>query len=235
MKQAIIILGGYNSLWPAYLGLARHLEDLSGLRAVGVPVMPWHWWSARQTEDATNILLKLSETVAWARHRFQAERFILVGHSAGGVLARLYLCDEPVWGQVYAGVEHVRAVITLGSPHCGDRGAEIGWFVADQANRLAPGTPYDSILYRTVAGRFIRGRQAGTSRERRAFRFYEFFGGNGDTWGDGTVPVGSAGLDGADTTILPGVAHSRKLGLAWYGGSRSIIRRWWPEELNDAG
>jgi pimeloyl-ACP methyl ester carboxylesterase len=235
MNQAIIIVGGYNSFWPVYLGLARHLEGLSGLQAVGVPIMPWHWWSARQSEDATNILQNLSETVIWARRRFQAEQFILVGHSAGGVLARLYLCDEPVWGQIYAGVEHVRAVITLGSPHCGDRGTETGWYATDQANRLAPGTPYDSILYRAVAGRFIRGRQAGSYRERRAFRFYEFFGSRGDVWGDGMVPVSCAGLDGADATILPRVVHSRKLGRGWYGGSRDIIRRWWPQELNDAG
>lgn len=235
MKQAIIIVGGYNSLWPAYLGLARHLEDLSGLQAVGVPIMPWHWWSARQSEDATIILQKLRETVMWAQRRFRAERFILVGHSAGGVLARLYLCDEPVWGQVYAGVDHVRALITLGSPHCDDRGTETGWFVTDQANRLAPHTPHDSILYRTVAGRFVHGRQDGNYRERRAFRFYEFFGGRGDIWGDSMVPIDSAGLDGADKGVLPGVAHSRKHGRAWYGGSRDIIRRWWPQELKDAG
>jgi pimeloyl-ACP methyl ester carboxylesterase len=235
MKQAIIIVGGYNSVWPAYLGLARHLEDLTGLRAVGVPIMPWHWWSAHRAEDASNILQKLGETVIWARRKYQAERFILVGHSAGGVLARLYLCDKPVWGQVYAGVQHVRAVITLGSPHCSEKGSETGWFVTDQANRLAPGTRHDNVQYWAVAGRFVRGCPSGNYRERRAFRTYGFFGGKGDAWGDGIVPLGCAGLDGANSAILPGVAHSRKLDRNWYGGSKGIIRRWWPQELNDAG
>ena len=54
MKQAIVIVGGYNSLWPVYLEPARSLEDVSGLPAVGVPLMPWHWWSAMQREENGN-------------------------------------------------------------------------------------------------------------------------------------------------------------------------------------
>ena len=58
MKQAIIVVGGYNSLWPAYLKMARDLEDLTGLQAIGVPLWPWHWWAAGQAQDASNILQK---------------------------------------------------------------------------------------------------------------------------------------------------------------------------------
>jgi pimeloyl-ACP methyl ester carboxylesterase len=235
MVQAIIVIGGYNSLWPSYLKMARDLEDLSGLQAIGVPLMPWHWWEARQTRDATTVLHKLQETVSWARRRLQADRFILVGHSAGGVIARLYLHDEPVWGHVYAGVEHVSVVITLGSPHCGDRGTNTGWILTDEANRLVPGTFYaERIRYRAVAGQYLRGHQNGNRRERRAFPIYEFFTGQGNVWGDGMVPIQSALLDGAETLVLEGVAHSRKLGSHWYGGSKSIIHRWWPTGELDA-
>ncbi len=67
----LIIVGGYNSLWPAYLKMARDLEDVTGL--------PSHWCSAhalalvdRQggARDGTDILTKLRETVIWARRRF---------------------------------------------------------------------------------------------------------------------------------------------------------------------
>ena len=235
MKQAVIVIGGYNSLWPAYLRMARDLEDATGLRVTAVPLMPWHWWKAGRTQDGTNILTKLRETVLWARRRFQAERFILVGHSAGGVIGRLYLCERQVWGQVYAGVDHVEAIITLGSPHCADRGSETGWFLSDEANRLTPGTAYaGTVTYHTVAGKYLRGSLRGNYRERRAFRAYRFFVGRGDAWGDGIVPVSSAELPGAEAQVLDDVAHSRKLGPNWYGGSRRTITRWWPPELRDA-
>jgi len=231
MKQAIIVIGGYNSIWPAYLRMARDLEDLTGLQAVGVPLMPWDWWGAGRVKDAANILRKLQETVTWARRKFGAERFILVGHSAGGVIARLYLSERPVWGQAYSGVEHVTAVITLGSPHCSHRGSDTGWFLTDTANRLAPGTPCaGQVRYRAVVGQHIQGREQGSYRERRAFRSYRFFNGRGDIWGDGVVPIQCAKLHGAETPVLEGVAHSRKVSPDWYGGSKANIYRWWPDE-----
>jgi pimeloyl-ACP methyl ester carboxylesterase len=235
MSQAIVIVGGYGSLWPIYLKMARYLEDISGLPAVGTPLAPWHWWAANREQDATNILRQLEDTVAWARRRLQADRFILVGHSAGGVVARLYLHEGPVWGHVYAGVEHVTAVITLGSPHCGDKGADTGWFLTDKANQLVLGAFYHRrVCYRTVAGRYIQGRRWGRYRERRAFRNYRFFAERGNVWGDGTVPLSSAGLEGAEPVVLEGVGHSRKTRREWYGGSKDIIHRWWPDELEHA-
>jgi len=231
MKEAIIVVGGYNSAWPAYLGLARHLEDLSGLQAVGVPLMPWDWWQAERTEDGTGLLRKLSDTVSWARRKFRAKRFILVGHSAGGLLARLYLCSDPVWDREYGGVNHVSVIVTLGSPHQASKGTSTGWFLADKANELLPGTPFpDRIRCSVVAGRHVRGSATGSYRERRAFQSYRFFAGQGETWGDGTVPVESAGLPGTETQVLDGIAHSRKIGSNWYGGTKAIVRRWWPAE-----
>ena len=237
---AIVIVGGHNSVWPAYLKLARDLEDISGLRAVGVPAMIWDWRRADRRRDATNLLAKLDETVAWARVKLRADRLVLVGHSAGGLLARLYLCHKPVWGQTYSGLRHVTSLITLGSPHLADRGTDTGWYLADEANRMAAGTPHTGhICYKTVAGRCIKGHREGTLSERRAHRYYEFFVGQGDVWGDGMVPIQAAVLDGAENQTLEGVAHSRKVSRNWYGGSKAIVRRWWPhgfgEGRSDAG
>ena len=241
MAEAIVLIGGYNSIWPGYLKMARDLEDVTravsppGLKVIGVPLMPWHWWQARRTKDGTQILQKLQETVAWARRRLGADRVVLVGHSAGGVIARLYLHEGPVWGHIYAGVEQVTALITLGSPHCGDRQEGIGWILTDEANRLVPGTPYAGrVRTLAVAGRYLQGQANGGYPVRRAYYFYRYFAGQGDVWGDGMVPVQSACLEGAETLILEGVAHSGKYGHSWYGASQAIIQRWWSQGWTDA-
>jgi pimeloyl-ACP methyl ester carboxylesterase len=229
MKQAIVIIGGYNALWTAYLGMARHLEDVSGLPSVAVPLGPWDWFKLGRKENGTHMLRKLRETVQWARRKLDADRFVLVGHSAGGLLGRLYLHEGPVWGQRYAGVEHVDLLITLGSPHCNDKGTNSGWHLADEANRLVPGTPYaGAVRYRAVVGRAVQGLPYGSRAQRRAFQGYQYFSPWHDAWGDGIVPLSGASLDGAETIVLEGVAHSRKYGRDWYGASRAIVRRWWP-------
>jgi pimeloyl-ACP methyl ester carboxylesterase len=157
---------------------------------------------------------------------------VLVGHSAGGLLGRLYLHDGPVWGERYGGAEHVDMLITLGSPHCNEKDACSGWFLADETNRLAPGTPYaDTVRYLTVVGRAVEGDPQGTAAQRRAYRRYKYFSPRDDTWGDGIVPVSSAQLDGAESVVLDGVSHSRRYGRNWYGASKAIVRRWWPRSL----
>ena len=232
MRQAVVLIGGYNAFWTAYLGMARHIEAISGLPAVGVPLTPWHWFKLGRTEDGTHMLQKVGETIAWARRKLDADRFVLVGHSAGGLLGRLYLHEGPVWGTRYGGAEHVEMLITLGSPHCGDKGSSSGWFLADETNRLVPGTPYaNTVHYRTVIGRAVQGDPQGTAAQRRAFRGYRYFSPWTDAWGDGMVPMSSAKLDGAESIVLEGVSHSRKYGREWYGGSRAIVQRWWPRSL----
>jgi hypothetical protein len=231
VSQAIVVVGGFNSLWPTYLAPARYLEDVSGLPAVAVPLMPWHWWAAGRAGDATLILQKLANTVAWTRRRHRAPRLILVGHSAGGLIARLYLCPGAVWGHTYAGAQHVSHLVTLGSPHGAARAGPDGWYLAAAANRLAPGTPHaPAIHYRTVAGRYLQGRPDGNYRQRQAYRAYRYLGGDGTAWGDGVVPLDCTRLDGAEHLVLDGVSHSLKLGLdrGWYAGSPAVVRRWWP-------
>jgi len=230
MKRAIVIIGGYNSLWTGYLGMARHLEDVSGLPSVGVPLTPWDWFLLGRRQDATHMLNKVRDTFHWAQRRLDADRLVLVGHSAGGVLGRLYLHREPVWGETYAGADHVDMLITLGSPHCPDRGTRTGWHLTEAANKLVPGTPYaGTVRYRAVIGRSVRGHPLGDRAQRRAFSAYKYFSPWVDEWGDGVVPLSSAHLDGAETIVLQGVSHSRKYGRDWYGASREIVQRWWPE------
>ncbi len=229
-QPAILLIGGYNSVWPAYLAAARHLEDVSGLRAIGVPLLPWDWWQAERQKSAGPLLTKLWDTVLWARRKMGARQFILVAHSAGGLVSRLYLSDQPIEGQVYAGAGHVSALITLGSPHCAETGPD--WYLIRDASRLAPGAPYaDRLSYYAIASQSVQGDEQGGLAERQAFRSYRYFSNNGAQLGDGVIPVDAAHLPGAANRVVDGVVHSRKYGAHWYLGSLSIIRRWWPQDL----
>lgn len=230
MDRLIVIIGGFNSSWPLYLAPAQHLEMATGYRAVAVPILPWHWWAAGRREDASSLLHKLDRTVEWARRRYGVERCILVGHSAGGLLTRLYVADGTVWDQPQRRADRVEAIYTLGSPHCEQQGTHTNWYLNSLANQVAPGAPHcDTIAYRAVAGSAVQGRLNGSSRERWAYRTYNAFAGQGDLWGDGTVPVGCAHLRGAENITLEGVGHSLRFGYlgCWYLSSPDVIRRWW--------
>lgn len=243
MNEAVIVIGGYNSIWPAYLKLARCLEDFGRRPVVAVPLLPWHWWAATRDKDATHILHRLAETISWARRRLHASSFALVGHSAGGLVARLYLSEEPVWGHTYTGVDHISSIVTLGSPHCGNRLPDPNtdlagnWFLVNEANRLVPGATHGGrVRYLAVAGRFVLSKEDGTYSERRAHRYYSIMNGqDGSEWGDGIVPVRCAQLEGAGKLVLDGVSHSTRFGRPWYGGSRQVIQRWWRPEASGVG
>lgn len=237
--QAIVIIPGYNSFWFNYLAMARRLEDVSGLPTTAVPLTPWHWWTATRAEEGSELMRRLVDTIGWARRRLPADQFILVGHSAGGLLARLYVSGGEIWGRVYNGSDRISSLVTLGTPHCCDRAPSgtqqpgTGWFLTEAANRLdPPRLRANHIRYLAVAGRRVRARQDGGFRERRAYRMYHLIGGReDDVWGDGVVPVRCARLDGAENVVLDDVGHSGEFGSHWYGGSEAIIRLWWPREV----
>jgi pimeloyl-ACP methyl ester carboxylesterase len=150
------------------------------------------------------------------------EKVTLVGHSAGGVLSRLYLSDEPFRGKIYAGIERVSTLITLGSPHHNPKRAHMRRRVEDEL----PGAFYaPRVRYVSVAGRAIAGDREGTRRERLSGWLYGHLCGRRDVWGDGLVPVGNALLGGADHVILPGVLHAPLFGKPWYG-SPEIVEQW---------
>lgn len=91
----------------------------------------------------------LARYVAYLEARHPGTEFVLVGHSAGGVVARIFMVQHPQ--------TRVSALITIASPHLGTESAELGnavgrsplaWFAplvgADTLNR-------SQALYRDLA------------------------------------------------------------------------------------
>lgn len=164
----------------------------------------------------------------------------LVGHSAGGWLARAYLASAPE-----AARARVSGLVSLGSPHTPPpvgvtdvtRGA-LGWLNAGWPGAFfAPEVRYISVAGRTVTGRPGDAKDAEGKRRPPAYAassYSTLLGGDGDgVVGDAVVPLSVALLDGAQHVVLPGVWHSvsrvgtfdEASGVSWYG-SAEVVDEW---------
>ncbi|KAL7158260.1 hypothetical protein ABFS83_02G130500 [Erythranthe nasuta] len=183
-------------------------------------------------------LERVDEAVNEAKELAQGSTLSLIGHSAGGWLARVYL-------QEY-GLSDVSLLLTLGTPHLPPPKGVSG--VIDQTRGLldyvekncAQAVYTPEFRYVCVAGRYIQGARltgssnsdisgvtveidqpvsemtaidkpapsSATLQARFVGQGYKQVCGQADVWGDGVVPEISAHLEGALNITLDGVYHS---------------------------
>jgi len=223
----IVFVGGHMS-WPVgYRGVARILADISGSEVCVVPITPFDWALGR-LRGYGQLVFEVASTVDRTLLESDSNKVVLVGYSAGGILARAYVGgDPPYGGRRYSGHRRVSHLITLGTPHNVPNEGVLAPIA--EVNELFPGALHPSIRYLCVAGDAVDGTSSGRIRRR-----YERFVGDGRVGGDGKVPVSSALLPGAESLVLDDVYHGRLFGGAgdrWYGSDRETVERWWPEEL----
>lgn len=231
--QPVVILGGFLSSPAAYKGLCQGLRALTGRPVTIARVQVHDWPLTVSTFGWARLLDKLDTVVRSAAKESATGRVTLVGHSVGGVLARLYLSPERFLGRTYAGLRWVDHLITLGSPHHNRGGWRRGGRLSRWVEARYPGAWFaPQVRYTCVAGRWLQGDRAGTGLQRWAFDVYREIGGDGNVWGDGLIPVEAAWLDGALAVLLEGTSHFSILGTPWYG-SQETIRLWWQVEGGD--
>ena len=214
--------------WPVqFRRLARILGDLSGSGVSVVPITPLDWALAR-VRGYGQIVFEVATAVDRALLESDTDKAVLVGVSAGGILARVYIGGEPPYGgRRYSGHRRVSHLVTLGTPHNVTGRGPLAPIV--EVDALFPGALHEGIRYLSVAGSAVDG--ASSNRVRRR---YERFVDDGRVAGDGLVPVRSALLEGAEHLVLDGVHHGRSYGPRagrWYGFDAETVGRWWPEEL----
>ncbi|KAK6162785.1 hypothetical protein DH2020_002626 [Rehmannia glutinosa] len=189
------------------------------------PVLDWY-------------LERVEEAVNEAKELAQGSTLSLIGHSAGGWLARVYLQEF--------GLSDVSLLLTLGTPHLAPPKGVSG--VIDQTRGLldyvekhcAKAVYTPDLRYVCIAGRYIQGARllgssnddnsavmveidqpvgemtaidtstpaSATLRARLVGQGYKQVCGQADVWGDGVVPEMSAHLEGALNVSLDGVYHS---------------------------
>jgi hypothetical protein len=220
----IVLVGGMTSLPRRYDTLAGILHELSDSEVRVTPLTPLDWLLGR-ARGYGQLVFEVASAVDRALLESEAERAVLVGHSAGGLACRIYIGGEtPYGGRRYTGYRRVSHLITLGTPHVAARNR--GFELVARVNELFPGAPHaERLEYLSVAGGAADG-----ARSPRARKRYERLVDSGRVRGDGVVPVEAALLPGSEHLVLDDLYHSHHLGR-WYGSDGETVGRWWPDEL----
>lgn len=233
MTQPIVIIGGILSFPTVYWRMRDALAQITGLPVWIVGIHGYDWMCSAVALGWAHLLRKLDHTIRQAVSDSTTGKVTLVGHSAGGLVTRLYLSPEPFMGHAYRGLEYVNHLIVLGSPHYYQRRSIHGGWLPGWLEKRYPGAYFTpQVRYTSVAGKLIHGDLHGSPRERCAYPFYKELIGAGNVWGDGLVPVASALLHGSQQLTLDGVSHFRGFGGPWYGATE-VIPRWWNACMGD--
>lgn len=215
--SAVLIIPGYLAGAEVYQDLAVHLEGL-GFRVGIVPLRWWDWLVTLGGRPVTPILAQVDRALTALESAYPQSPITLVGHSAGGWIARIFLGRHPYHGGVWGGHARVARLITLGSPHT----SQERWTRANLTfvNQQYPGAFHGDVAYTCVAGQAVFGRPWTL-----AYESYRLTCGTGPTWGDGITPVSAAHLEGAHNLTLEGVWHSPSSPGPWYG-SPTVVKQW---------
>ncbi|MCS6812025.1 MAG: lipase, partial [Cyanobacteria bacterium] len=177
------------------------------------------------------ILRRLDQTVSEVLATTKTSQVTLIGHSAGGWIARIYLGEKPytIHGDVQADANlwdarhRIHTLVTLGTPHV----SQEPWTRRnlDFVNINYPGAFYNDVRYVCVAGKAVYGEPRWGSW--LAYQSYKITVGDGRVWGDGITPIAAAHLEGAQNLTLEGAKHAPTSGGPWYG-SPEFLPVWLP-------
>ncbi|CAM9982542.1 unnamed protein product [Ectocarpus sp. 8 AP-2014] len=172
------------------------------------------------------------------------ERVVLIAHSAGGWMSRIYLSEACYDGRIYNASHAVNGLVTLGTPHVrltDDKGRhrELPFsrnfkFVEKRCTGEKGGDWEKRIPTVCIGGSALEGRSTfGGMFKDLVYQSYELCCGDGSGTGDGITPLKSAfDMAGAKRYVeLEGVLHAARMGGKWYG-SDDVIDSWLEPSLD---
>lgn len=248
VDPTVLILGGFLTSPPLYIPMRQRLLERGAAGVVVAPVWLPDWLIAAQRglgpilTRSGKALLQACEGAAGSQ-RSGGAPLLAIGHSMGGLTARLLTSPEPFAGRRFGAAPRMGAIVTLGTPHnvkpTGTFGRRLAAAATDFADRVVPGPAFaPKTGYLAVASQAVIG-HARDRRARLAYGLYRSFDadlalddahGEGGVLGDGLVPVRSAGLAGVEAIVLDGIVHGQSRPGPWYG-SDEALDVWWPRAV----
>ena len=227
MVLPAVILPGYLAGAKEYEPLAQTLNE-RGIPTVIVSIRWQDWLPTLGGRSVTPILRQIDATVRQVKEQTGSPKINLIGHSAGGWLARIYLGEKPYCIHpkdtedcLWHARPYVHTLLTLGTPHTSlERWTRKN---LDFVNLTYPGAFYSDVRYICVAGKAIFGKRRPGSW--LAYSSYQLTCGKGDCWGDGITPIPAAHLERAENLIIEGATHAPKTNRIWYG-SPGMLEQW---------
>jgi hypothetical protein len=236
-RPHVVIVGGYLTEPLFYRPMRARLLERG---AADVSVAPIHVidWIAAAFAGFGPLLLRGGRAIREARRRSETP-LLVIGHSAGGIVARLAMSPRPLDGRQAGVAADVGCLVTLGTPHLlrphaawrGNAGQRATRFLA----RETPGAWFaPSTRYVTVGSTGVppRGADPAPAPKQLLNRLLTaFVGPSHAVGGDGIVTDDLTRLDGARHVTLSDVLHGT-YGGPWYGDGH-VIDRWWPTALEE--
>lgn len=239
-RPYVLIVGGLLAPPVAYRPMRRRLLERGAAHVDIAPISAVDWGRAGLAGFCA-LQRKVARAIARAHEASGGAPILVVGHSGGGLLARLAMADAPYRGQVGGAGAMVGCLVTLGSPHDlhraplsrGHEGVRLAAFLAEHEGgaRRAPGTGYLTVASDTVRPRLptdVPPRRGPIARAQHAF-FRRITGPTLASGSDGIVSLSLAHLEGAEHLTLHGTYHG-VVGSPWYGDA-AVIDAWWPAAL----
>lgn len=248
LRPTVLILGGFLTSPPLYRRMATRLIERGAAAVVVAPVWTPDWLVSGLVglrpvlRRAARALVEAGELSRATSADGRVQPVLVVGHSAGGLIARLLTSPEPFDGLRLNGHRRIGAIVTLGTPHhvsgAGFVGGRVAHFAAAFARRAVPGAAFaPEVGYVAVGSRAIAGGWGGPGRGiGRGLFAAPFYRGlqpvtvDGPIVGDGLVPLDCTDLPGARRLILSSTVHGQLSFRPWYGSS-DAVDQWWPEAV----
>lgn len=221
----IVILAGVG-LWSAlYEEMKRNLAPLVPLEnifIVPITTLDWIGFPPSPERSTNRVMKQLHQTVMQVEAHFPNEPITVIAHSGGGTVALIYLLGKPFHGDAYSN-KSIHKLITLSTPFQSiERYAKLKMDFINQ--HLEPNF-FEQVELISVASSFRKGKRDGSLQERMAFEFYRNTFGEGNSDGDGIVPIEACYLNGAKHIVIDGVEHLPAPFANWYG-AKSAVEQW---------